>query len=191
MDLALRKATLEDRAAIEQLIAVSARGLSREDYSDAQIEAAIADVFGVDTELIRDGTYFVVEHNRRLVGCGGWSRRKTLFGGDRYEGRESGLLDPAREPAKIRAFFVHPGWARHGIGRWLLQTCEAEAQAHGFQRLELMATLPGVKLYRALGYVGSERVTYAIGDGVPIDFVPMQKPIEHMRPNPDASDPAV
>lgn len=191
MDLALRTATLEDRAAIEQLIAVSARGLSREDYSDAQIEAAIADVFGVDTELIRDGTYFVVEHNGRLVGCGGWSRRKTLFGGDRYEDRESGLLDPAREPAKIRAFFVHPGWARHGIGRMLLQTCEAEAEAHGFQRLELMATLPGVKLYWALGYVGSERVTYAIGDGVQIDFVPMQKPIEHMRPNPDAGDPAV
>ncbi|HEY0601709.1 MAG TPA: GNAT family N-acetyltransferase [Herpetosiphonaceae bacterium] len=191
MDLALRKATLEDRAAIEELIGVSARGLSREDYSDAQIEAAIADVFGVDTELIRDGTYFVVERDGRLVGCGGWSRRKTLFGGDRYEGRESGLLDPTQEPAKIRAFFVHPDCARQGIGRLLLQTCEDEARAHGFQRLELMATLPGVKLYRALGYVGSERVTYTIGDGVLIDFVPMQKPIEQVGTEADSIDPAV
>lgn len=191
MDLALRKATLEDCAAIEALIGVSARGLSREDYSDAQIEAAIGGVFGVDTELIRDGTYFVVEQGGLLVGCGGWSRRKTLFGGDRYEGRASGLLDPAHEPAKIRAFFVHPDWARQGIGRMLLQTCEAEARAYGFRRLELMATLPGVKLYRALGYVGDERVTYAIGDGVRIDFVPMHKPIENTGSEPDTIDPAV
>lgn len=191
MHLALRKATLQDRAAIEQLIGVSARGLSRADYSDAQIEAAIADVFGVDTELIRDGTYFVVEHDGLLVGCGGWSKRKTLFGGDRYEGRESGLLDPTREPAKIRAFFVSPEWARKGIGRMLLQTCEQEARASGFQRLELMATLPGVKLYQALGYVSGERVTYAIGEGVSIDFVPMQKLISGVAPAPKATDPAV
>lgn len=189
MDLTLRKATLEDRTAIEQLIGVSARGLSRADYSDAQIEAAITSVFGVDTELIRDGTYFVVEHDGLLVGCGGWSRRKTLFGGDRYERRESGLLDPAREPAKIRAFFVHPEWARKGIGRMLLQTCEAEAQASRFHRLELMATLPGVKLYQALGYVGNERVTYEIGEGVLIDFVPMQKLIGNLTT--EATDPAV
>ena len=191
MDLTIREATLDDRAAIEQLIGVSARGLSREDYTEAQIEAAIASVFGVDTELIRDGTYFVVEHDGLLVGCGGWSKRKTLFGGDRYEGRESGLLDPAQEPAKIRAFFVHPDYARQGIGRMLLETCEAAAQAGGFTRLELMATLPGVKLYRAQGYVGAERVSYTIGDGVQIEFVPMQKPIQGSTPASPATDPAV
>lgn len=191
MDLTLRTATLEDRAAIEQLIGVSARGLSREDYSEAQIEAAITSVFGVDTELIRDGTYFVVEHDGLLVGCGGWSKRKTLFGGDRYEGRVSGLLDPAQEPAKIRAFFVHPDYARQGIGRMLLETCEAAARDSGFRRLELMATLPGVKLYRALGYLGSERVAYTIGDGVQIEFVPMQKPIQDLTPASQAIDPAV
>lgn len=191
MNVTLRKATLADREAIEQLIARSARELSRADYSEAQIEAAIASVFGVDTELIRDETYFVVEHNGLLVGCGGWSKRKTLFGGDRYAARESGLLDPAREPAKIRAFFVHPGWARKGIGRMLLHACESEAQAGGFHRLELMATLPGLKLYQTLGYVAGERVTYEIGAGVPIEFVPMQKAIQAAAPPPAQADPAV
>jgi GNAT superfamily N-acetyltransferase len=190
MSITLRTATLDDREAIERLIALSARGLSRDDYSDAQIEAAIAAVFGVDTELIHDGSYFVVEQNGELVGCGGWSKRKTLFGGDRFAGRESGLLDPTRDAAKIRAFFVHPGWARRGIGRLLLQTCEAAAREHGFQSLELMATLPGVKLYQALGFQGSERVTYQAED-VAIDFVPMRKDLGIAAPKPSAEHPAV
>jgi GNAT superfamily N-acetyltransferase len=174
MNITLRKATLDDRAAIEQLISESARGLSRADYSDAQIEAAIAAVFGVDTDLIHDGTYFVAEHGQTLVGCGGGSRRKTLFGGDQFAQRESGLLDPEHDPAKIRAFFVHPGWARRGVGRALLERCEAEARAHGFHAVELMATLPGVKLYQVCGYVGGEQVVY-VGAGVAIEFVPMRK----------------
>jgi GNAT superfamily N-acetyltransferase len=175
MDYRIRRATLEDRPAIEELIAESARGLSREDYSAAQIEAAVATVYGADTDLILDGTYFVAEGGGALVGCGGWSRRRTLFGGDRYAARDSGELDPATEPARIRAFFVHPAHARKGVGRAILAACEAAAGAYGFRALELMATLPGLKLYRACGYEGAERVAYELGDGVSIEFVPMRK----------------
>lgn len=173
---ALRRATLDDRPAIAELIAVSARGLGRGDYTDRQIESAIeTGVFGVDTDLIRDGTYFVVEAEGRLIGCGGWSRRKTLFGGDRFARREAEELDPRSDPAKIRAFFVHPEWSRRGIGRRILERCEREAGAHGFRSLEMMATLPGVRLYRALGYVEDERVEYEMDDGVRIEIVPMRK----------------
>src|SRR5215207_8286382 len=152
MGYAVRRATLEDRAALESLIAESARGLSRGDYSDEQIEAAVASVFGVDTDLIRDGTYYVAEAGGSAVGCGGWSRRRTLFGGDRFAARDPGHLDPRAEPAKIRAFFVHPGWARRGVAGANLETCGREAKAEGFRSLELMATLPGVRLYAARGY---------------------------------------
>jgi GNAT superfamily N-acetyltransferase len=175
MDIVVRKALLEDRPAIEALIVESARGLSREDYSEAQIEAAVASVFGVDTTLVVDGTYFVAEVSGNFVGCGGWSKRKTLFGGDRYADRDAGELDPVSEPAKIRAFFVHPAWARKGIGTAILTKCEAEARAHGFRALELMATLPGVRLYAAHGYSGHERVEYELAGGVTMSFVPMRK----------------
>jgi N-acetylglutamate synthase and related acetyltransferases len=175
MDYIIRKATLEDRAEIERLIGESARGLSREDYSEKQIEAAIGAVFGVDTELIRDGTYFVVEADEQLIGCGGWSKRRTLFGGDSFAERDAGELDPQVEAAKIRAFFVHPDWARRGVGRAILERCESEARATGFRAAELMATLPGVRLYAAQGYAGGERVEYEITDGIRIEFVPMRK----------------
>ena len=118
-----------DRPELERLIADSARGLSRADYTEAQIEAALGTAFGVDSELIRDGTYFVAEAGLEIVGCGGWSRRKTLFGGDRQTGRTSEPLDPAHDAARIRAFFVRPDWARRGIGRALLARCEEEAVA--------------------------------------------------------------
>lgn len=177
MDFVIRKARPEEREEIEELIAESARSLSREDYRDEQIEAAVAHVFGVDSELVNDGTYFVAEAGGRLVGCGGWSRRRTLFGGDRFAARAEGTLDPATEPAKIRAFFVHPSWARKGVGRALLETCEREARAHGFRALELMATLPGVKLYAARGYAAAEPVTHDAG-GVIIEFVPMRKDLK-------------
>ena len=172
----LRKATLEERPAIEELIAASARGLSRADYSEQQIEAALATVFGVDTDLIIDGTYFVADTGEKLVGCGGWSKRKNLFGGDRFATRDSGQLDPNSEPAKIRAFFVHPDFARQGIARTILEACESEARAAGFRALELMSTLPGIPLYRALGYKGDERIEYEFG-GVIIPLVPMRKQI--------------
>lgn len=171
----LRKATLDDRPALEELIAGSARGLSRPDYTDAQVEAALGSAFGVDSELIADGTYFVADADRRVVGCGGWSRRHTLYGGDAQEGRRSEVLDPARDSARIRAFFVHPDWARRGIGRAILERCEAEARAHGFRSAELLATLPGERFYRALGYEGSERTEHGLRDGVTIEFVPMSK----------------
>jgi len=175
MEYRIRRATLADRAALERLIAESARGLSSGDYTDRQVEAAIASVFGVDTDLIHDGTYYVAESNDEPVGCGGWSKRRTLFGGDRFAARDSGYLDPSREPAKIRAFFVHPAWARRGVAGRILETCEREAKAEGFRALELMATLPGVPFYAARGYAGTERVSYEIADGVTIEFVPMRK----------------
>src|SRR5919112_1548614 len=178
MEYRIRRATLADRAALERLIAESARGLSRGDYSGEQVEAAIASVFGVDTDLIHDGTYYVAEAGDEPIGCGGRSQRRTLFGGDRYGARDSGYLDPRTEPAKIRAFFVHPDWARRGVGGAILETCEREAEAEGFRGLELMATLPGVPFYAARGYEGAERVSYEIADGVTIEFLPMRKELE-------------
>jgi N-acetylglutamate synthase-like GNAT family acetyltransferase len=178
MDYSLRKAKLDDRDAIEQLIVESARKLSLEDYSQEQIEAAIKAVFGVDTNLILDGTYFVAESAGLLIGCGGWSKRKTLFGGDQFTERDSSELDPSREPAKIRAFFVHPKFARMGVARAILSRCESEAKTCGFQSLELMSTLPGIKLYQACGYAGFERVEYDVGGGVVIQFMVMKKDLQ-------------
>ncbi|HEV8231660.1 MAG TPA: GNAT family N-acetyltransferase [Thermoanaerobaculia bacterium] len=159
----MRKATLEDRSALEELIADSARGLSRPDYTDTQVEAALGSAFGVDSELIRDGTYFVAEADGRIVGCGGWSFHRTLFGGDAQPGRQSELLDPTRDAARIRAFFIHPDFARRGIGRAILEKCEEEARAHRFRSTELIATLPGERFYRALGYTGTERIEHLLG----------------------------
>jgi N-acetylglutamate synthase-like GNAT family acetyltransferase len=175
-DYSMRKATLADIPVLERLIAESARILTREDYTDAEIEAAIGTAWGVDSELIRDGTYYVVETEADgIVACGGWSRRKTLFGSDNQQGRESEVLDPSHESARIRAFFVRPNWARRGIGRLLLEKCEGDAQAHGFQSTELVATLTGQRLYRVFGYVGEERVDYPLPNGMTIQFVPMRK----------------
>jgi GNAT superfamily N-acetyltransferase len=174
MNFTIRKAVLNDREAIEKLIAESARGLSRSDYSVRQIEAALETVFGVDSDLIVDGTYFVAESDGLMVGCGGWSKRRTIFGGDRYKNRDSTRLDPESDPAKIRAFFIHSEFARKGIGRAILSACEAEARSEGFRSLELMSTLPGVKFYKACGYVGDSRVEYDV-NGVRLEFVPMRK----------------
>jgi GNAT superfamily N-acetyltransferase len=124
---------------------------------------------------LKDRTYFAVEEHGRLVGCGGWSFRSTLFGGDARAERDSSMLVPGTHAAKVRAFFVDPGNARRGIGTLLLDRCEQEARAHGFTEVELMATLPGVKLYAARGYVGSETVDYDLGNGETIEFVPMRK----------------
>ena len=175
MDYVIRKASLDDRSQIERLIAESARGLSRADYNDAQIEAAIATVFGVDTDLIDDATYFVAESAGELIACGGWSRRRTLFGGDQYAARDASYLDPASEPAKIRAFFVHPNHARKGLARAILNRCESEAAAYGFRALELMATMPGLKFYLACGYVPLGDYDLALKDGVKLELMPMRK----------------
>ena len=178
MQYSIRKANLDDCPSIENLIAVSARELSAQDYTPEQIEGALRGAFGVDTQLIRDGTYFVVEADAVIIGCGGWSKRKTLFGGDTQETRDSAELNPQIDPAKIRAFFVHPQWARKGIGRALLARCESEAKLSGFHSLELMATLPGVKLYSACGFVGSERIDYRLPSGITIEFLPMKKVLD-------------
>ncbi|MEA1673956.1 GNAT family N-acetyltransferase [Nitrospirillum sp. BR 11163] len=176
MAYTLRKATLADKPALQALIQASARGLSGDHYTPEVVEGALAGAFGVDSDLIRDQTYFVAEEaNGLFVGCGGWSRRMTLFGGDARPDRSPQMLDPARDPARIRAFFVHPERARQGIGRALLQACETEARAAGFQALELMGTLPGVPLYRALGFQPTGEVFHPLPNGQTIAFVPMRK----------------
>jgi GNAT superfamily N-acetyltransferase len=171
----LRQATLEDRPVLQSLIARSARELSAGDYSPEQVEGALRGAFGVDTQLIQDGTYFVIEADGQIVACGGWSYRRTLFGGDSRAGRDAAELDPRVEAAKVRAFFVDPDHARRGLGTRLLDHCEAQARARGFSRVELMATLPGVRLYSVRGYVPAELVRYEVGAGVAIEFVPMTK----------------
>ena len=171
----IRLATLEDRSRIQQLIVESARGLSREHYSNAQIETAIATTFGVDTSLIEDGTYFVAENEGVLVGCGGWSRRRTLYGGDQFRSRDVSYLDPAIEAARIRAFFVHPDHARKGIAQALLTKCEGEAAANGFRAVELMSTLPGIKFYKANGYTEQGTFDLPMNDRVTLELVPMRK----------------
>jgi len=173
--VSLRVATLADVPALEPLIAASARALCRADYSEAQIEAALRGAFGVDSELIRDGTYFAAEAAGEIVACGGWSRRATLFGGDAQAGRRPEPLDPARDAARIRAFFVRPHFARRGLGRAILERCEAEARAQGFRAAELMATLTGWRLYHAQGYRGEARQEFTLAGGVTIEFVPMRK----------------
>lgn len=159
---------------LEQLIAASARQLSIGHYDSAQTETAIAHIFGVDSELVEDGSYLVVEVDGRIAGCGGWSRRATLFGSDRFSARASGYVDPAVAPAKIRAFFISPDFARSGIGSVLLKACEDAAMAAGFASAELAATLPGVPFYAARGYIAGESITQTF-DGVSVPFVSMQK----------------
>lgn len=172
--LAIRAAARADIPLLERLITASARALSRRFYAERETEAAIAHVFGVDSELVADSTYLVAERGGRIVGCGGWSRRRTLFGGDRYAARASGLLDPAEEAARIRAFFVDPLCARGGVGTRLLAACETAAGMAGFGRTALMATLPGVPFYARHGYVAVIPVALDLG-GVPVRFVPMSK----------------
>jgi|SRR6185312_15283886 len=173
----LRPATAADSAEIEKLIGRSIRALGVADYSAEQIEGALEGAFGLDSQLVADGTFFVVESEGRLVGCGGWSYRRTLFGGDARQGRDAATLDPKSDAARIRAFFVDPAAARQGIGTALLDRCETEARRHGFRRAQMMATLPGVRLYAARGYVPGARVHYPLPSGLSIEFVPMSKPL--------------
>lgn len=144
------------------------------------MEAALGPVFGVDRELIRDGTYFVVEHQQALVGCGGWSKRRTLFGGDAGRARgQSELLDPARDAARIRAFFVHPDWARRGIGREIMNACEQAIAEARFKSIELVATLAGEPLYSAFSYTAVERYDIPLADGQLLPAVRMFKRLEY------------
>src|SRR5215471_19154472 len=186
----LRLAVPEDVPVLRELIEASVRGLQREDYTPAQIEGALQTVFGVDSQLIADGTYIVAEAQSRaegnaqhsnasaawtIVGCGGWSKRKTLYGSDHWTGREDSLLDPQGDAAKIRAFFIHPAWARQGVGSRILQACEDAARAAGFTRYEMGATLTGAKLFGAKGYVPVKPISIPLSNGETLPVIHMEK----------------
>lgn len=157
---------MEDIPALNQLIQESVRGLSATYYSAQQIESALQDVFGVDTQLILDRTYFIAESDGPLVGAGGWSKRKTLFGGDHAKSeRFDLLLDPAKDPARIRAFYIHPHWSRRGIGSKILDACEQAARASGFTSVELASTLPGIPFYMSRGYEKGEPISIPMACG--------------------------
>lgn len=183
----IRVARLDDVPALNALIVESARSLSAGFYGPAQIESAIRFVFGVDTSLVGDGTYFVAEHEGTTVGCGGWSRRRALYGGDQRRVGETTFLDPATDAARIRAFFVAAGWARRGVGSLLLEACEAAAREAGFQALELMATLPGVPLYAARGFEEIEPVVDTLPDGTALEFVRMRRSLSERAADQAAS----
>jgi GNAT superfamily N-acetyltransferase len=178
----IRPAVPADVPVLRKLIGASVRELQAQDYTSAQREAALKTVFGVDSQLVADGTYLVAEatflkpENRislpAIAGCGGWSKRKTLYGGDNWSAREDDLLDPLHDAAKIRAFFIHPAWARRGVGTLLLDACEAAAR---FTRYEMGATLTGVKLFQARGYVAIKNLDVPVGDGLTISVVQMEK----------------
>jgi len=173
----LRLATLADIPVLERLVEASIRGIGKERYSDQQIASSLQHLFGIDRRVIEDKTYFVVEIEEEIVGCGGWSRRKTPFGGDQAtDVRDAELRDPETDAAVIRAFFVHPNWTRRGVGRRLLEASEQAAYAEGFQRLEMVATLTGIPLYAARGYQTTHPVPITLPDGVVIDAVHMEKP---------------
>jgi GNAT superfamily N-acetyltransferase len=182
-DFVIRLATTADVPALRELIDKSVRVLQREDYSEEQLDAALGTAYGVDTQLIADGTYFVVEAagaagEKVLAACGGWSMRKTLYGGDHGPYRDNAMLDPARDAAKIRAFFVHPDWTRRGIASLILKTCEDAAYARGFRRFEMGATLTGVPMYAARGYVAGERIEVPLPNGLSLTVVKMGKTLK-------------
>jgi GNAT superfamily N-acetyltransferase len=194
MSFLVRKAATEDVPRLREVIEASVRGLQAADCAAAQIAAALQSVYRVDSQLIADGTYFAVEAAQHavpavaaleyfqpgattpvLVACGGWSKRKTLYGGDQHARREDSLPDPARDAAKIRAFFVHPQWARRGIATLILEACENAARAAGFTRLDMDATLSGIAFYRAKGSVAQENLQVPLSNGEMLPIVRMAK----------------
>jgi GNAT superfamily N-acetyltransferase len=170
----IRTAARSDIPDLNRMIADSARTLGRGFYSNAETEAAIIHVFGVDSALVEDGTYLVAEVDGVLAGCGGWSRQRTLFGGDHFDQRQDGFLDPETEPARIRAFFVNPAFARKGVGSLILHACETAAGNAGFWATTLMATLPGVPFYRNHHYIETRAVVLNLG-GTNVSFVEMNR----------------
>jgi len=177
----IRTANAADIPALHQLIEASVHGLQAADYTDSQRHGALGNALGVDTQLIADKTYFLAEcadpaGALAVVGCGGWSYRKTLFGADHGPSRETALLDPATDAAKIRAIFVHPGWARRGIGSLILHHCEQAARAAGFDHFEMGSTLTGVPLYSLKGYREIERIDVHLPNGEVLPVVRMCKP---------------
>lgn len=175
MVLTHRFAVREDLPELEKLIEAAIGELQKGFLDDDQIASSRL-IMGLDTSLVDDRTYFVVEAGGRVAGCGGWSRRATLYGGDHSAGRDASLLDPATDPAKVRAMYTHPDFTRRGVGRLILELSEAAAAAEGFRTLELMATLSGAPLYRAFGFVPVEDLVDERG-GVPVPLVRMRKPV--------------
>ncbi|MGC1616999.1 MAG: GNAT family N-acetyltransferase [Candidatus Acidiferrum sp.] len=191
----IRKAVAADIPALRGLIEASVRQLQAADYTVEQMEGALETVFGVDSQLIADGTYFVAEakgmsaspepekaaggHNRgeewTMAGCGGWSKRKTLYGSDRWTEREDELLDPQHDAGKIRTFFIHPAWARRGIGSRILEACEIAASTAGFTSYEMGATLTGAKLFGMRGYVAIEKIEVPLKNGLSLPVIRMAK----------------
>jgi len=186
----LRLAVSKDVPALRELIDKSVRGLQTLDYTPAQIEGALQTVFGVDSQLIADGTYIVAEAERNaipraeaarkpsgliIVGCGGWSKRKTLYGSDHWTGREDAPLDPQHDAAKIRAFYIHPDWARRGVGSMILEACEEAARSAGFTRYEMGATLTGAKLFGVKGYAAVKRISIPLVNGETLPVIHMEK----------------
>jgi len=186
MFVTIRPARIGDLPILEALIPESARLLQAGYYSSEQIEGAIGTVFGVDRQLIMDGTYFVAEIAGQVVGCGGWSKRKSLYGSDRARKDPDPLLDPASESARIRAFFVRPGFARHGIGRQLMAECESAALQAGFRSIEIVATLAGEPLYASFGYAAGESFEIVLPNGSSIRVVRMAK--SHGKPRRESAE---
>ena len=173
--LTSRLAGPDDIPALEAVMAASIAELQRGFLTPAQIEASRM-IMGLDRQLVADGTYFVVEAAGRIAGCGGWSRRATLYGGDHTPGRDAALLDPAVDAARVRAMYTHPDFARRGVGRLILELCEAAARAEGFSRLELMGTMSGRPLYESYGFIAIEEVVDDRG-GAPVPLTRMGKAI--------------
>lgn len=173
----LRLATVADIPAIRALIDASVRGLGVGYYSDAEIEESLVTVFGVDSQLLADGTYFVIDCAGEIAASGGWSRRTTLYGGDQAKATDDAPLDPAVDAARIRAFYVSPTWARRGFARRLYAACESAAVAAGFHRFQLGATLSGVPLYEALGFRARERADCPMRFGLTLGIVRMERAI--------------
>lgn len=171
----IRCASLFEVPSLNALIRLSSIALGEGYYSSEQIHGLNQHVFGVDTELVEDQTYFVIERDGIKIACGGWSKRATLFGGDQCSTRARGYLNPQTDMAKIRAFFIHPAYARQGLATLLLQHCERQAKQNGFKGMELMSTLPGIKFYEKLGFSGQTIVDYTLPNGVVIQLKPMQK----------------
>jgi|Marorgknorr_s2lv_3_1036020.scaffolds.fasta_scaffold00967_11 GNAT superfamily N-acetyltransferase len=175
-EVSVRQAVREDGPAIESLIDASIRILGGRFYDESLIESSLKYVFGVDTTMIDDGFYLVIESEGRVIGAGGWSHRKTPFGGNQATPvRDAELRQPGRDPAVIRAMYVHPDWAGKGVGRLIIETCEEVATSAGFTDLELVATLSGVAFYERMGYTQRDVIHYKMGDGLLIDFVQMEK----------------
>jgi GNAT superfamily N-acetyltransferase len=195
LEIRIRNAVAADVPVLQRLIEASVRGLQASDYTPEQMEGALESVFGVDSQLIEDGTYLVAEarivdalpdaentirgkspgSEWVLAGCGGWSKRKTLYGSDHWTGREDTLLDPKHDAAKIRAFFIHPAWARRGVGSKILEACEVAAREAGFMSYEMGATLTGAKLFGTKGYVAVERIQIPLKNGLSLPVVHMVK----------------